>query len=187
MASPILPAPPAASPFYMNMARKRALMQQQAGAPAIPPAPVIPQPGPGGGTATQVAGNGEGYANALGGQPPPAPAPLEGGFAGGMRPPVMQPPGGEMVKPALAPPLDGGFAGGMRPPVPGNAPGPVSPKIPPAPPVMTPPGGDMGVTPATMAAEKKKAQGNFFKRRQPQIPTPTGPPVFQQAGQVIDR
>ena len=207
MASPILPAAPAAAPnpFYMNMARKRQMMMDARRAkPPMPPpagappagAPPVPGMPPvldqGGGTATGVLGNGVGTQSPAGGgiqtqvngqgggfsAVPGAGGPLDGGFAGGMRrPPVAQPP------------LDGGIAGGMRqPPVPlpmdragggvGNAPGPLKPPIPGAPPVPMGMEGDMGVDPATMEAEKKKAQGNFFKRRQPQIPTPTEKPVF---------
>lgn len=192
MATPIMPAPPTTPhPFYMNMARKRQmLMDRKPTAPPpvvpgpLPPLPIPGQPplpmpgaGAGGGMAGIVGSNAGTFTglpatNAAGGMLPPlGGGPLDGGIAGGMRP----------QKPPIAqPPMDGGIAGGMRqpmPPVPGNAPGPVSPAIPKAPPVMDT-GGNMGVDDATLAAEKKKGQQSFFKRRQPPVPTmPTEQPV----------
>jgi len=208
MASPIMPAPIAPAPFYTNMARKRQMMldaqkrQKEPGALPRGPLPMTPTPDQmvapggidqtaggvtGGGSVMQMPGAGGAFTGA------PSVPPLDGGLPGGMggmrRPPVAQPPlgggftGGLRQPPVMPVPIDQGGAGAAR-----NLTGPMSPIIPTAPPIQEP-GGDMGVPPATLEAEKKKGQQDFFRRRprQPQIPTPGAPPVFERAGQVIDR
>lgn len=151
--APIAPVPPVGGG---NTQQTGGLTQQGGGTGIVPPAPIgalPPTTFPGG--------------EPIGGRPPGGDLNTAPGRAPILAPPIPLNPGAGRAP--VAAPVGGGV---------GNAPGPIRPQSPQGPPIMDR-GGDLGVDPATIEAEKRKAQGNFFKRRMPpQVPQPTGPPIF---------